>query len=81
MDETSVCSCGSTRVVRRRNAGWDCWPGGEEAKHEDKCLECGATRIVCDWSEFDEAGEFSTGTSHGKWNVWDKVFNDKTEGL
>ena len=60
--DTKTCVCGSTRIERTEDVGWDCWPGGEERQHEDRCLECGATRFVCDWVNDGEQG-----TSYGKW--------------
>jgi len=65
---SAVCICGSKRIDRRRNVGWDVWEGGEEDQHEERCLDCGATRFVCDWVEYPE----ETGTSYGKWYVPNK---------
>lgn len=60
---SAVCICGSRRIDRLRNVGWDCWPGGEANQHEERCLDCGSTRLVCDWAEYPD----KTGTSYGKW--------------
>jgi len=38
---------------------------GEEDQHEERCLDCGATRIVCDWVEYPD----KTGTSYEKWHT------------
>jgi len=61
------CECGSNNIVRWHNAGWDCFPSCEETQHLDTCLDCGRTRIVCDWISF-ESGERDSGTSYGKWS-------------
>lgn len=70
---SAVCVCGSTRINRRSDAGWDCWPGGEERQHEECCLDCGATRLVCDWVEYPD----KTGTSYGKWSTPNSVLGRK----
>lgn len=61
--DLSVCGiCGSKRIERRKNIGWDVWEGGEETRHEERCLNCGATRIVCEWVEH------RTGISYSEWS-------------
>jgi len=72
---SAVCVCGSTRIRRRINAGWDCWVGGEADQHEDQCLDCGATRIVSDWVEYPE----KTGTRYGKWYTPNKELSEPKE--
>lgn len=63
----NVCICGSTRIYRRSNIGWDVWEGGEENQHEEHCLECGATRLVVDWLKYPD----TVGTAYGKWRTPD----------
>jgi hypothetical protein len=65
---SAVCTCGSTRIERKDNVGFDIWEGGEENQHEDRCLECGATRIVHDWIVYPDR----SGTSYGKWHIFNR---------
>lgn len=60
-----ACVCESTRITRRSNVGRDVWPGGEEDQHEERCLDCGATRLVRDWVQYPD----KSGTSFGKWST------------
>lgn len=59
----SCAICGSTRINRRNDIGWDIWESGEEDQHLETCLDCGATRLIYEWFEY-ERGE---GISYGKW--------------
>ncbi len=51
------CICGSKKIERTNNVGWDVTENEAEDQHEDKCLDCGATRIVFDYKEYKVQGE------------------------
>ncbi len=61
---SDLCICGANQIEREEDIGWDIWEDGEETQHEDRCVNCGATRLVSDWVK---CSTNETGTSFGTW--------------
>ena len=61
--------CESGVLTLRRNVGYDIWPGGSEDQHIERCVCCGAWRLICDGvTTNEETGTQEPFRSQGKWH-------------
>ena len=57
-------NCGSKNIETTKNVGWDVYDDCEEHQHEDKCKECGATRL---WADVFSCSRTETNIWCGRW--------------
>ena len=58
--------CGEKeKITLTKNVGSDIWENGEQQQHLQRCVVCGASRLVCETLLF-ETGE--TKVFYGEWD-------------